>query len=51
MSPIRRSRHWLLRTLNSIAVKEGIVDGSLKEIVTNMENGSIDADLGGGVFK
>lgn len=33
------------------ADKEGISDQSLKDVATALEEGKIDADLGGGVFK
>jgi hypothetical protein len=36
---------------NRFAKKENIVDDELKAIVSDLENGLWDADLGGGVYK
>jgi hypothetical protein len=36
---------------NRFAGKEGIADDELKAIVNQLEEGQVDADLGGGVYK
>ena len=44
-------RFFKLRNFERFAIKEGILDDALKDIVAQMESGQINANLGGLVYK
>jgi hypothetical protein len=44
-------RIYKSKWFNKWADKEGLTDEALKDAVTEMEDGLIDADLGGHVYK